>query len=270
MKLELLHCRPQSGTVPDHTPILFVHGSYCGAWVWSEFWMPYFADHGFPAYAVSLRGHGASEGDLADASLEDYMADVESALEKVGRPAVLVGHSMGGLVVQHLLCRNSGAIRAAVLLASVPPSGLTTSMAHLAAFSPDILWELGRLQTLGGRAVSAQVIRRAFFSEGGADAQPERMARLLPRLQRESKRIGIELMTPPWPMPQWGTTRVPALVLGGDADAFLPVSAYHETALAFGAELMILRDAPHGLMLDDNWWQPSADHVIDWLARAGF
>ena len=43
------------------TPILFVHGAWHAAWCWENF-LPYFAQQGYPSYAVSLRGHGASEG----------------------------------------------------------------------------------------------------------------------------------------------------------------------------------------------------------------
>ena len=35
------------------TPLVFVHG----AWCWDEFFLPYFADHGYECHAFSLRGH---------------------------------------------------------------------------------------------------------------------------------------------------------------------------------------------------------------------
>ncbi len=68
-----------------------------GAWIWEHF-LGFFAARGYPAYAVSLRGHGGSEGDLAVASFEDYVDDVETAAKAIGSEPVLVGHSMGGLV----------------------------------------------------------------------------------------------------------------------------------------------------------------------------
>jgi len=52
-----------------------------------------------------------------------------------------------------------------VLMASVPPSGLSASALHMSLFSPDLMWQFGLLQTLGPQAVSASVVRRAFFSE---------------------------------------------------------------------------------------------------------
>jgi pimeloyl-ACP methyl ester carboxylesterase len=58
MQLEVLTNIKQ---VTQRSPILFVHGAWHGAWCWENF-LPYFADRGYGAYAVSLRGHGASQG----------------------------------------------------------------------------------------------------------------------------------------------------------------------------------------------------------------
>jgi len=41
-------------------PLLFVHGAWHAAWCWDEHFLGFFADRGFRAVAVSLRGHGAS------------------------------------------------------------------------------------------------------------------------------------------------------------------------------------------------------------------
>lgn len=56
MRLELNVHKPT--LVVHTTPILFVHGAWYGAVLHS----PYFVQHGFTAYAMSLRGHGMSEG----------------------------------------------------------------------------------------------------------------------------------------------------------------------------------------------------------------
>lgn len=80
------------------TPILFVHGMWHAAWCWSEHFLPYFARHGYVSHALTLRGHGGSEGweRLRWTSLAEYVSDVEQVVGHIGRPPVLVGHSMGG------------------------------------------------------------------------------------------------------------------------------------------------------------------------------
>ena len=265
MNLEFLHCKG-AGRKPKDTrgTVLFVHGAYCGAWIWAETFLPYFCQQGWDCYAVSLRGHGGSEGALSWSTLADYVDDIEAAMERVGEPVVLIGHSMGGLVVQHYLARPGKAkgVQAAALIATVPPSGVASSAMHMSMIAPDLLWQLGLLQTLGPDAVSHHVIQRAFLSR---DTPVEEVQALLPKLQKESNRVATDLLAPPQPTPPPLSERPPILVIGGDADAFLPVSAFRETATYWGADLKILQGAPHGIMVDSIWWQPAADTVIEWL-----
>lgn len=261
MKLELLNCHPPEGPSTDRPSLLFVHGSYCGAWVWAEHFMPFFARRGWSSHAVSLRGHGESEGGFNYASLDDYIADIHSAMDHVGGEVILIGHSMGGLLVQHCL-DNDERIRAAVLMSSVPPSGLMSSALHLSVFSPDVCLQFGLLQALGPSILKGEVIRRAFFSDA---TPPDSLTHLLPRIQRESHRICVELLNPARPRLPLGRWRPDILVLGGDRDVLVPPSALIETSTYFSAELSILKGAPHGLMLDDCWWEPTADRTLSWL-----
>jgi pimeloyl-ACP methyl ester carboxylesterase len=60
MKLEMISKYPPNGTHP--TPLLFIHGTMHGAWCWDVYFLDYFAQHGFAAHAINLRGHGDSEG----------------------------------------------------------------------------------------------------------------------------------------------------------------------------------------------------------------
>lgn len=229
--------------------------------------MPYFAEAGFPSLAVSLRGHGDSEGRFNSASLEDYVGDVRSAMEHVEGNCILIGHSLGGLVVQHCLAAGLEAgIEAAVLLSSVPPSGLASSALHLSLFSPDVCLQLGILQSVGPSAVKGEVIRRALFSEA---TPPEAVAHLMPRFQQESHAICVELLNPIRPRLPKPSNRPPTLVLGGDRDVLVPSFALYETAAFFGADLEIMAGAPHGLMLDALWWRPAADRTLAWLADQG-
>src|SRR4051794_34369063 len=105
-------------------PLLFVHGGYTDAWCWEPYFLPWFAELGYPAHALSLRGHGASGGreTLFVAGLDDYAADVERVAAKFAAAPVLIGHSMGAAVVERLLATRP--VRAAALLAPIPPAGL--------------------------------------------------------------------------------------------------------------------------------------------------
>jgi pimeloyl-ACP methyl ester carboxylesterase len=261
VKQEILQCLPK--TERARPPILFVHGAYSGAWIWAEHFLPVFADFGYPAYAVSLRGHGGSDGDLSSASFNDYVDDVETAAKTISGAPVLIGHSMGGLIVQHYVARG-GKAKAIVALASTPPSGLRSCALHMMMFAPDVLFQLALLQSLGPAMASPAAIGRALFS---SKSTPESRAGLMEKLQPESRRASAELLAPPRMRRPDPGDKPPTLVLGGDADVFLPRCAMQETADFWQADLEVLRGAPHGLMIDSVWRDIAAEKIDAWMNR---
>lgn len=104
-------------------PILFVHRAWHAAWCWENF-LPYFSRQGYASCAVSLRGHGTSDGRDKirwHSAVHGYVSDVEQVVHTLSNAPVLVGHSVGGYVVQKFLETHTAP--AAVLMASVPVSG---------------------------------------------------------------------------------------------------------------------------------------------------
>ena len=94
-----------SATDSHPVPLLFVHGIWHAAWCWDEHFLDFFADKGYRAVALSLRGHGASSlsKPLKSCSIADYVDDVRAVVGKLGSPPVLIGHSVGGFIVQKYL-----------------------------------------------------------------------------------------------------------------------------------------------------------------------
>jgi len=156
------------------SPLLFVHGGYCDAWCWEPYFLPWFAARGYPAYALSLRGHGASGGreSLFVAGIDDYAVDVARVAGKLPSRPVLIGHSMGAAVVERLIA--AGPVRAAALFAPVPPGGLGPVAGRLLAWQPEYLVNMQRLDAphLAGDALAA--LRPMYFSD---DVAPEILAR---------------------------------------------------------------------------------------------
>lgn len=65
-------------------PLLFIHGAWHAAWCWDEHFLDFFADQGFRAVAVSLRGHGAStvSKPLNSITFTDYVDDVRTGMAR--------------------------------------------------------------------------------------------------------------------------------------------------------------------------------------------
>jgi len=103
-------------------PVVFLHGIGGGAKSFAP-QMASFAAAGYQPVALDLMGYGAREP-VEAMSFEALAEDVEFAIGESGleRP-VLIGHSMGGMVVQTLLRRGRGDYRAAVLSCTSPAFG---------------------------------------------------------------------------------------------------------------------------------------------------
>jgi pimeloyl-ACP methyl ester carboxylesterase len=129
MKLEII----QQQQASNNGTIVFIHGACMGAWVWKDNFLPYFFDKGFNTVAISLRNHGSSEnnGKLRWTSIKEYVDDLTQVVDSIDGPIYLVGHSMGGFTVQHYLEKPSSKVKAAVLLCSVPNTGLWKLVARL-------------------------------------------------------------------------------------------------------------------------------------------
>ena len=104
------------------TPVVFLHGIGGGAPSFAP-QIASFAAAGYQPVALDLPGYGAREP-VATMSFVALAEDVESAVSEAGleRP-VLIGHSMGGMVVQTLLRRRPDDYRAAVFSCTSPAFG---------------------------------------------------------------------------------------------------------------------------------------------------
>lgn len=104
------------------TPVVFLHGIGGGARSFAP-QIASFASAGYQPVALDLMGYGTREP-IEAMSFEALAEDVEFAIGESGlERAVLVGHSMGGMVVQTMLRRRPDDYRAAVLSCTSPAFG---------------------------------------------------------------------------------------------------------------------------------------------------
>jgi pimeloyl-ACP methyl ester carboxylesterase len=258
-RLEVRSRLPRAGS--SRPPLLFVHGGYCDAWCWEPYFLPWFAAQGFSSHALSLRGHGSSGGheSLFVAGLDDYVADVEHVAASLPSPPVLIGHSMGAAVVERLLTTRP--IRAAALMAPVPPGGLGPVASRLMAWQPEYLVNMQRLDAphLSGDIVAA--LRPMYFSE---TIDPRILAEAFAHLTIESPRALMDLM-----MRLHGGKPVAAarlFVMGSHDDRISTASDVKATASLYGVTPTLLRGLAHMMMLEQEW-KLAAEPLLEWLER---
>ena len=101
------------------------------------------AARGYAAYAYDLRGHGQSTGTRGQiARFDDYLDDTAIFLDEVrrrqsGRPVVLLGHSLGGLICARFAQERPCDVRALIL--SSPFFALTVQPEPLKLFGAKVL-----------------------------------------------------------------------------------------------------------------------------------
>lgn len=127
------------------TPVVFVHGAFCGGWAFETFREP-FEEAGFETHAPNLPHHerGADLEKLADCGLKEYAQSVVHYVHTLRAPPVLVGHSLGGLVAQ--LAAMQIPVAGLVLIAPSAPWGVmpTTMEEHGNNFGLSMLGDYWR------------------------------------------------------------------------------------------------------------------------------
>lgn len=244
-------------------PLLFVHGAWHGAWCWEEHFAGHFEALGYDVHTVELRGHhqGAGAPRLPWYSIADYVEDVHAVAESIGRPPVLIAHSMGGFVLQKYLERHAAA--GAVLVASAPPRGVVGVVAGLARKHPARLLRSLATFDLYPLVDGPQRTRELFYS---ATIDEESVRRYAAALGNESYRAFLDMLVLRLPRKAKIRGKVPMLVLGGAEDRIFPPTDVRATAAAYGTTAQIFDGMAHNLMLEVGW-ERVAGAIEDWLAE---
>ena len=243
------------------TPLLFVHGGWHAAWCWDEHFLDFFAEAGYRAIALSLRGHGSSPTarPLSQCSVADYVEDVCSVADGLPTSPVLIGHSMGGFLVQMYLTDRSAP--AAVLLASMPSQARRRVGVAVRAIRRHPLVAV-RANTIGSSADLVNTPRLArdhFFSPHTPDSVVESCAAL----------VGEES----WGAPGFSARlkpakiKTPLLVLGAENDRLVTNGDVRATARAYRVRPEFFPGG-HNMMLEPGW-PVVAERVHRWLNSQG-
>lgn len=259
MKLELISKYPSSSA--HSTPLLFIHGAQHAAWCWDVHFLDYFTQHGYAAHAINLRGHGHSEGreGLRWMRIADYVDDVATAVRQLPNPPILIGHSMGGFIIQKYL--ENHIAPAAVLLSSPSPAGLLPTSLRIARRRPLVFAHVSLTFSLMPLIAAPELAREAYFSD---DIPDDQLASYWKQMQDESYRAFLDMVALDLPKPHKVKTRM--LVLGVARDNMLSAGEIRATARAYGAPYDIIAGVAHDSMLELRW-QTVADRILDWLGK---
>lgn len=247
--------------------LLMVHGMWGGSWIWSSM-KAFYEDRGYTCITPTLRHHDLTPGAMPDPalgrlSLNDYVDDLEVLIRSLPEKPIAVGHSMGGILVQLLAQRNL--LAGMVLCASAPPADIPAlSLGGVRSF-------LGFLTTWGfWRKPHRPSYESMVHSSLQLIPESER-AGYYDRIVYDSGRVVVEIALPF--LDSNNTTRVdagritcPGLVLAGQDDRLIPLTAIRKIAKKYDAELVELSGQTHWLVVEPGW-QKAARSIEQWLLQ---
>jgi pimeloyl-ACP methyl ester carboxylesterase len=233
--------------------IVFVHGMCHGAWCWEEYFVPYFEQLGYTCVVFNLPGHEVAGSTKAiHFAMGDYVRALSDVVGKLKHDPIIVGHSMGGMILQRFLAKG-GRCKQAILMSSVPPAGVLMPSLRVLFQNPGAFKFLFQANLLG---VFNKYPRLMF----GSNEKTEQYANLM---CAESFWAYLQLMMPIGRVQK----KVPTLVMGGSADALISVNEFKQTANMYGTTLELIEGGSHDLMLEPNSHQYAA--IIDrWLENS--
>jgi 8-oxo-dGTP pyrophosphatase MutT (NUDIX family)/esterase/lipase len=223
-----------------------------------------------PTLKAALRTRSDPPAALKSTTLQDYVQEAQSwvraSLREKGELPVLLGHSMGGLIVQKLL--EAGLGRAGVLVTPAPPAGAPVRPSPAPAFTfANIL--------LSPRARErAHKVWRAGFNWGVLNAVPKsRRGALYDGAVYDSGRVFETLKAPaadPSRIAFVDETqiKVPLLVIGARKDRATPVAWAEAVAAKYpGSTFKVYPDHAHWI-IDEPGSEDVVSDIDAWLEAA--
>lgn len=186
-------------------PLLFLHGSFHGAWCWSEHYFSYFTDRGYTVVAASWRGTGGTpviDTAMKKVPIQCHVQDLGALLQalpsflhekqrkshslsshsnNVALNPVVICHSFAGIAVMKYLevyaadstvaqqqqQQNNAPFSAIVTMCSVPPSGNGKMTLRFLRRSLQASWRITRGLAMKQCLTDAKLCRQLFFGGGG-------------------------------------------------------------------------------------------------------
>jgi pimeloyl-ACP methyl ester carboxylesterase len=230
-----------------------------------------FIDQGYPTESLQLPYHcskeehtAESQASLAKMRLQDYVEYVVERVKQQATPPVLVGHSMGGLLVQLVAAQVQ--CEKVILLSSAPPAGINGL-------------SLSAIRTLGSNLFrfpiwkSITELKLANVRYGLANSQsPELQQEITKNCTYESGmatlQISMGLMLRSCSAAHVDTQQIqcPVLIIGGTADRITAIGVQRSIAKRFGAQgkLVEIPDCCHWTVAGKYFPQIRSE-IVDWL-----
>ena len=217
-------------------PLVFLHGVGGGKAVWDR-QVEHFRTLGYHCTAWDQPGYGQSK------MVEPYTFEkiAEALRGLISDKAVLVGHSMGGLVAQEFYARYPEKVSALALC--------FTSAAFAAGTDFAAQFVAARIGPLDAGKSMADIARDVMPAQRGRIFEPEGLAlaeRIMAGVPPQTYRKAIQIITTFDRRADLPKIAVPTLLIAGSDDLTAPAPMMgHMAQKIHGAEFVVLRGCGH-------------------------
>ncbi len=249
--------------------VMFIHGMFMTPLCWNE-WQRFFAEHGYTTSAPPWPLHDSPpatqraahpDAALGKLTLDEVVQYYAGLLEKMDPKPILIGHSMGGLIVQLLLERGLGS--AGIAIDSAPPKGLISLKwsflkGNWAVISPSANKDEAFLPSL----------EQFHYAFGNSLSDAEVKTVYAQLVVPESRRVG-NAPTSDSAKIDYAAKRPPLLLIAGENDNLIPASLNWDNFSAYKntpalTEFHSFEGRTH-FTLGQAGWQEVADTSLAWL-----
>ena len=234
-------------------PVVLIHGYPLSSSSWEK-QVPVLLAAGYRVIAYDRRGFGQSSQPTTGYNYDTFAQDLQKLVTHLKlRDFALVGFSMGGGEVARYIGKyGSKDVSQAVIIGGIPPFLLKTAdnpegidgsvfegiqkavAADRYAFFTDFFKNFYNTDVNLGKRISEQAVQASWNVAAAASAFASLAC--VPTWHEDFRKDVAKI-------------DVPTLVIHGDADRIVPISAAgHRTAkLIHGAELVVIKDGPHNV-----------------------
>lgn len=246
--------------------VIFIHGLYLNSRCWDG-WVQRFEAAGYTVLAPDYAGHVGEPAalranipaELRQTDLTDAVDQMRALVKASPEPPILIGHSMGGLIVQILLSEGLGA--AGVAIDSAPPKGSLSLAPSFARANAGSL-------TPGHKPIllSPKQFRYAFANDLSLEEATIFYDKLV---VPESRRTAHGPLTGAAKV-DFDAKHAPLLMFAGGNDHVIPPGLNRRNAGRYDpangtVDIELLEGRTH-LTIAEPGWEAVADRALAWIA----